>query len=215
MGLVIERFVYPLFQENTYLVGDEEARKAFIIDPGGPIQRVAEAVERHRWIPEAIILTHGHIDHLYGAAEAHRRFGVPVWIHAADEVWLHHLVTQSQMLGVPLAEEPPVGRSLADGDLLGLGASQARVIHTPGHSAGGICLHFAGARTLFTGDTLFAGSVGRTDLPEGDPAALLASIQERILPLGDEVVFYPGHGPDGTLGHERCSNPYLSSSARI
>jgi hydroxyacylglutathione hydrolase len=160
-----------------------------------------------------IVATHGHVDHVFGADELARRTGAPFHIHAGDEPFLRALPGQAAGLGFGAARAPAVAGWLADGDVLAVGGHEARVLHTPGHSPGGVSIWFPGDRLLFTGDTLFTGSVGRTDLPGGDGATLIRSIREKLFPLGDDVRFFPGHGPGGTLGEERVRNPYAGDDA--
>jgi hydroxyacylglutathione hydrolase len=210
MDLLIEAVTFPPFAENTYVVGDPESRQALLVDPGGRVDALADILARHQLEPVAIVATHGHIDHVSGVAEAKARFQVPFWLHEADRFWLEGLDMQAMLFGFPRGVTPQVERWLEDGDPIALGAQSGRVIHTPGHSPGGICLFFADAGILFTGDTLFANSVGRTDLPGGSSPDLAASIRARLYPLGDDVTFYPGHGPSGRLGHERTGNPFIS-----
>lgn len=210
MGLFIQVLVSPPFGENTYVVADPESRQALLIDPGGEASAVADVLARERLEPVAIVATHGHIDHVSGVSEAKARFQVPFWLHEADRLWLEGLDMQAMLFGFPRGEVPGVERWLGDGDSISLGAQSGRVIHTPGHTPGGICLFFPEAQALFTGDTLFANSVGRTDLPGGSLPDLVSSIRERLYPLGDEVTFYPGHGPGGRLGDERVGNPFIA-----
>ena len=213
MPLSIAAIVTPGFMENCYLVADEESGEALVVDPGGELDRIERGLADRQLRPTAIVLTHGHIDHVGVAAQAQRRLGVPLLAHADEREWLEALPVQAAMFGLPEVEIPKVDRCLADGEELPLGRQRARVIHTPGHSPGGICLFFPEARVLLTGDTLFARSIGRTDLPGGNLPALLRSIRERLFPLGDDVAFYPGHGPNGTLGEERRSNPFAGEAA--
>jgi glyoxylase-like metal-dependent hydrolase (beta-lactamase superfamily II) len=156
-----------------------------------------------------IFCTHGHIDHVAAGAEARALTGAPLQLHPADEGWLEALPRQAEMFGFDPVSPPTVDHRHADGESFRVGELEARVIHTPGHSAGSCSLLFPSEKVLFTGDTLFAGSVGRTDLPGGDFAALERSIRERLFPLGDDVRFHPGHGPSGTLGDERRANPFV------
>ncbi len=209
MSLVLEALQVGPFLENTYVVGDPATGLAWIVDPGGELPRVRQALESRGLSPVAVVLTHGHVDHVAGAAEARRHFGVPVWAHRDDAELVAALAVQAMMFGLPPAEGPPVARFLEHGEELKLGELAVRVLHTPGHTPGGICLFFPEEKALLTGDTLFRGSIGRTDLPGGDARALLSSIRERLFGLGDEVVFYPGHGPSGTLGLERRMNPFV------
>jgi glyoxylase-like metal-dependent hydrolase (beta-lactamase superfamily II) len=162
-----------------------------------------------------VFLTHGHVDHAAACAELQERLGVPVQLHAADRDWLSALPTQAAMFGFDgPVREPRVDRWHEDGDEVLVGSERGRVIHTPGHTRGSCALYFEGARQLVTGDTLFAGSVGRTDLPGGDFEALQRSIRERLFPLGDDVRFWPGHGPSALVGDERLENPFVGVRAR-
>jgi hydroxyacylglutathione hydrolase len=210
--LVIRQAVVGPFAENTWLVADSESGDAVVIDPGGDVDRVLALADRHFRVGR-VVATHGHVDHLFGAEELSSRTGATFHIHAGDEPFVRALPGQAAGLGFGAARSPRVASFLSDGETLMVGRHAARVIHTPGHSPGGICLHFPAEKVVFTGDTLFAGSVGRTDLPGGNAPELLRSIRERVLPLGDDVKFFPGHGPGGTLGEERRSNPYAGDDA--
>ncbi len=210
MDLLIEAVTSPPFAENTYVVAEPKSRQALLVDPGGRVDALADILARQQLEPVAIVATHGHIDHVSGVAEAKARFQVPFWLHEADRFWLEGLDMQAMLFGFPRGVIPQVERWLEDGDPVALGAQSGRVIHTPGHSPGGICIFFPEAKALFTGDTLFANSVGRTDLPGGSPPDLATSIRARLYPLGDDVTFYPGHGPSGRLGHERIGNPFIA-----
>ena len=158
-----------------------------------------------------ILLTHGHVDHAAGAAEAREATGAPVAIHPADLPWLAALPQQAAMFGLEEARPLVPDAPLADGETVRVGNQVATVIHTPGHCQGSVSLCFPDAGLVFTGDTLFQGSVGRTDLPGGDFDQLAESITRRLFPLGDDVRFLPGHGPGGTLGEERLHNPFVGS----
>jgi hydroxyacylglutathione hydrolase len=210
MSLFVQAQVVPPFRANAYVVGDLEAREALIVDPGGEIDALAHIAARTQLKLVALVATHAHIDHVGGAADAQRRFGVPLWMHAADRRWLEALDQQAAMFGLPRVQIPTVERWLEDGDAVGVGGRRGRAIHTPGHTPGGLCLFFPDDAALFTGDTLFVNSVGRTDLPGGSAQQLVASIRERLYPLGDEVTLYPGHGPPGRLGDERVGNPFVA-----
>ncbi len=210
MDLFVKALASPPFGENTYVAADLETRKALLVDPGGDLSPLEDVLSRERLEPVAIVATHAHIDHVAGVAAAKARFQVPFWLHEADAQWLEGLDLQAMMFGFPRGETPSVDRWLKGGDAVALGAQSGLVIHAPGHTPGGICLYFAGAGVLFTGDTLFANSVGRTDLPGGSLPDLVTSLRSRIYPLGDDVVFYPGHGPAGRLGDERVGNPFIA-----
>ena len=208
--LVVRHAVVGPFAENTYVVADSETGDALLVDPGGELERVLRLREPEGFTIRHIFVTHGHIDHVAGCAEAKRRLTVPLQIHAGDVDWIEVLPQQSEMFGFEAAgEKPGIDHLHTDGESLTVGEHVARVLHTPGHSRGSCCLFFEEARTLLVGDTLFAGSVGRTDLPGGDFEALERSIKDKLFPLGDDVTFFPGHGPGGTLGDERRSNPFV------
>jgi hydroxyacylglutathione hydrolase len=210
--LVVRQAVVGPFAENTWLVADSATGDALVIDPGGDTARVLGLAQPDFRIGR-ILATHGHVDHIAGAEELCRRTGAPFQIHPGDEPFVRALPGQAAGLGFGKARSPEVSAFLADGDTVRVGTHEARVIHTPGHSPGGVSLLFPADQVLFTGDTLFAGSVGRTDLPGGNAPELLRSIREKLFPLGDEVRFFPGHGPGGTLGEERRRNPYAGDAA--
>jgi glyoxylase-like metal-dependent hydrolase (beta-lactamase superfamily II) len=211
--LVVRRATVGPLQENAYLAGCDVTGEAVLVDAGAELARLLALREPGGFSIRRIFLTHGHADHVAAAAAAKAATGAPVTVHAGDEPWVRRFGEHAGFLGLDREAGPALDRLHADGEELRIGDEVGRVIHTPGHSAGGCSLHFAGAKVLFTGDTLFAGSVGRTDLPGGDLDALIASIRERLFPLGDDVRFYPGHGPAGTLGDERRLNPFAGEPA--
>ncbi len=212
--LDVRHAVVGPFAANAYVAACRSTGEAVLVDPGGEIPRVLGLREPGGWKIVRIFCTHGHVDHVAGGAEARAVTGAPLQIHAADEGCLAALPRQAEIFGFDPVEPPAVDARHADGETFRLGALEARVIHTPGHSPGSSCLFFPEARILFTGDTLFSGSVGRTDLPGGDFDAILSSIEKKLFGLGDDVRFYPGHGPGGTLGDERRSNPFVGEDAR-
>jgi glyoxylase-like metal-dependent hydrolase (beta-lactamase superfamily II) len=213
--LVVRTTVVGPFAENTLLVADSDSGDALLVDPGGDLDRVLASAGPGGVRVNGIFLTHGHIDHVAGCAEAQERLGVPCQIHAADRDWLEAIPQQAEMFGFERPGAiPRVDRFHEHGDTVRVGEHVGRVLHTPGHSQGSCCLWFEGARTLLSGDTLFAGSVGRTDLPGGDFGRLATSIVERLFTLGDEIRFYPGHGPGGALGDERRTNPFVGEATR-
>jgi glyoxylase-like metal-dependent hydrolase (beta-lactamase superfamily II) len=212
--LVVRAVAVTPLASNCFLVADPVSREAVLIDPGDFTPEVAALVEPEGFRIGRVICTHGHIDHVMGAMRAKRALGVPLWLHAGDLGQLDRIPQLSEMFGFGAPELPAVDHHPADGETFTLGTHEARVIHTPGHSPGGICLHFPAAKILFTGDTLFVGSVGRTDLPGGDWRSLAGSIKGKLFPLGDDVRFFPGHGPPGRLGDERISNPFVGERAR-
>ena len=213
--LIVRSTVVGPFAENTLLLGDTESGAAILVDPGGELARVAAMLEPGGFRVTRIVLTHGHIDHVAGCAEAKRTFGAPSQMHAADAPWIDVVPQQAEMFGFDGARErPEIDRFHEDGEEFPVGEHTCRVIHTPGHSRGSCCLLFEKARVLVAGDTLFAGSVGRTDLPGGDFGDLERSIRERLFPLGDDLRFYPGHGPSALLGDERRTNPFVGEATR-
>jgi glyoxylase-like metal-dependent hydrolase (beta-lactamase superfamily II) len=199
--------VGPL-QSNSYLLADEVTREAALFDPGMESEPVADILARERLTVTAIVNTHGHFDHVFGNAYFKAKTGAPLLMHRADLDLVKRLEEQSLYFGFRATPSPPPDRFLEEGDEVRVGGIRLRVLHTPGHSAGGICLVTDG--TAFVGDTLFAGSIGRTDLPGGSAETLLTSIREKLLTLPDDTVIYPGHGPATTIGHERRHNPFLT-----
>ncbi len=198
------------FQQNCMILWDDAAMRAAVIDPGGDLPRIEAAIAQAGVTVEAIWLTHGHVDHAAGAAELKERLGVPViGPHEADAFLLERLPETGGAYGIPARAVTP-DRWLAEGDALALGDLAFSVLHCPGHSPGSVVLVNAAQRFAIVGDVLFQGSVGRTDLPGGDHAALIRSIKDKVLPLGDDVTFLPGHGPAGRVGEERVRNPFLA-----
>jgi glyoxylase-like metal-dependent hydrolase (beta-lactamase superfamily II) len=200
------------FQENTYLVVDEETNRAVLIDPGDEPQRLIAMVEQSGATLDAIWLTHAHIDHVGGIAGVRRRWEVPVHLHPDDLKLYARAPQQAAMYGLPFDQPDPPDAELADGMTVSVGNLVFDVIHTPGHAPGHVI--FKHGDTVFGGDLLFAGSIGRTDLPFCDPSKMEESLA-RICELDDATVFHPGHGPRTTVGHERATNGFLTGSARI
>ncbi|HEX2553343.1 MAG TPA: MBL fold metallo-hydrolase [Microvirga sp.] len=201
--------VTPL-QQNCTLLWCEETLKAAVIDPGGDLLRIQEAVAKAGVAVERILLTHGHIDHAGGAAELKERLGVPIeGPHRADLFLLERLPETGRSFGIAGARAVTPDRWLDEGDAVTIGNASLGVLHCPGHSPGSVAFVQAELRFAVVGDVIFRGSVGRTDLPGGDPAALMRSIRDKILPLGDDVTFICGHGPASTVGAERATNPFL------
>ncbi len=202
------------FQQNCSLLVDEATNKAAIVDPGGDLDRVLGALERSGAELEKILVTHGHIDHCGAVAELRRRTGVPVeGPQREDAFWIAQLASQGERFGFEGAEAFEPDRWLEQGDTVRVGSVVLEVRHCPGHTPGHVVFYSPADRIAIVGDVLFAGSVGRTDFPRGDPQALVRSIRENLFPLGDDVAFVPGHGPVSTFGAERESNPYVSDRA--
>ncbi len=197
---------------NCSIVGDEEGGEAVVIDPGDEVERVQVVLERHRLRVKYIIATHAHIDHVGGIEKLKRSTGAAVLMHAADLPLYQNLATQAAWLGVRPPGVVEVDQFLKEGDTLRWGARTLRVLHTPGHSPGSISLHLPGKDTrVFSGDTLFQASIGRTDLWGGSLDEILRSIRNSLLPFPDETPVFPGHGPATTIGREREFNPFLKT----
>jgi hydroxyacylglutathione hydrolase len=212
--LVVRHTVVGPLQSNGYLAGCSETQEAILIDPGAEVPRLLGMREPGGFRITRIVFTHGHIDHVAGGAEAQRTLGVPIQTHAGDRNWLESLVPQATMLGFERPDAPlAIDHFHQDGEVFQVGRYEGRIIHTPGHTRGSCCVFFAEPKVLFSGDTLFVGSVGRTDLIDGDFAALERSISTRLFTLGDDVRFYPGHGPSGLIGNERMHNPFVGARA--
>ncbi len=205
--LVVEKFTVGPFQENTFLVGCGVTRQAVFIDPGDEADRLAAAVEDAGLTLIGILNTHAHIDHIGAVQELKERFGVPFALHPDDEFLLDQARLHAALFGVRAPPRPAVDRYLVPGEQIPVGQRLFRVLFVPGHAPGHVA--FATEGHVFSGDTLFAGSIGRTDLPGGDYETLIRSIREELLPLGDDIEVHPGHMEDTTIGRERRSNPFL------
>ncbi|KQT45115.1 hypothetical protein ASG43_12475 [Aureimonas sp. Leaf454] len=202
-----------VFQQNCCFLYDPDDKVGVVVDPGGDVPKILAAADELGIDIREIWLTHGHLDHAGGAMALKAKLGgIPiVGPHKADAELLAHIENQAKMFGVPDHLENAVpDRWLTDGETVGFGRHVFEVLHCPGHAPGHVVFFHRAARFLHAGDVLFAGSIGRTDLPGGDHATLIRSIREKVLPLGDDVAFLCGHGPGGTLGHERRTNPYLT-----
>lgn len=200
-------FVLGPFQENTYLLSDATTRDAVFIDPGDDGDALADVVRTHELTLAAIWLTHAHIDHIGGIAGLKRHFDVPIFLHPHDLPIYESATEVAKMYELPFEEPPPPERTLAEGDSVAMGTLSFRVMHLPGHAPGHVA--FVGHGAAFVGDCLFAGSVGRTDLPLGDAAQLEMSL-ERLASLPLDTRVLAGHGPETTIGRERASNPFLA-----
>jgi hydroxyacylglutathione hydrolase len=203
--------VGPL-QCNCSVIGDEKTREAMVIDPGDDVEQVLELVRKHNLQVKQIVVTHAHIDHVGGAMKLRQATGAPILLNQNDYALLKMLDVQAAWIGMPTPGKVEIDHSIGHGDSVKAGSLSADVLHTPGHTEGSICLYFAPEKKLIAGDTLFAGSIGRTDLPGGSYKKIMNSLHERVLALPDETVVVPGHGPVTTIAEERESNPFLVKS---
>jgi len=199
------------FAQNSSLIWCTETRAAAIIDPGGDLDKIMQAVDDAKVAPQKILLTHGHIDHVGFTVELAQQTGLPIiGPHRDDQFLLDTLNEYGKMLGLPHSGPIKPDRWLEDGDQIQLGNQQLQVIHCPGHTPGHVVFYHAPSRLAVVGDVLFQHSIGRTDFPRGNHADLINSIKSKLLPLGDDIEFIPGHGPNSSFGEERLHNPFLN-----
>src|SRR6266536_773578 len=224
--MIIEEITVTAFQQHTRVLGCEKTRRAICIDPGDDSKRIASAIDSYGLELQAIALTHAHLDHIGGVASLKKlKPEAKVLLHKADEFIYEALPEQPSWIGIPRNqwranglefEAPPkVDEYWTDGQTFTVGELQKKVIHCPGHTPGHVVLFEQKERKVFVGDVLFAGSVGRTDLPGGSSEQLMDSITNKLLPLGDDVVVFSGHGPVTTIGQERLSNPFLTGTYQL
>lgn len=209
MALRVETIANGPFVENAFVLWDEETKKAVIVDPGDEPDRIAGCPRVLGLETTEILCTHAHVDHVGAVSELKGRLGVPFALHSAERPVLQSMGAQAAMFGLGRVAPPEVERWLEEGDEIVVGSIKGRVIHTPGHTPGGCCFYFESAKVLMAGDTLFQGSIGRTDLPGGSFEQIIASIKDKLLPLGADVVVHCGHGPQTTLGMEARYNPFV------
>jgi glyoxylase-like metal-dependent hydrolase (beta-lactamase superfamily II) len=231
-NLIHEILPVGMLQCNCHIVGDPQTREAIVIDPGDDAARILEVIASHHLKVTAIVVTHTHIDHVIGLRRVHQATGAPVYVHADDVDLYRMLEVQASWLGWKTPESVKIDQLLREGDVIHWGPYQAQIIHTPGHTPGSVCLYMpsdlpvartesntaksaravSGTGQLFAGDTLFAGSIGRTDLWGGSFAGIIRSLKGKLLELPDDTVVHPGHGASTTIGKERATNPFLAGN---
>jgi glyoxylase-like metal-dependent hydrolase (beta-lactamase superfamily II) len=208
----VETITVGAFQENAYLIVDDQSNRAVIVDPGGESERLIDAIDASGATLEAIWVTHAHVDHVGAIAAIRRKWDVPIYLHPLDRRLYEAASRQAEVYGLPFEEPPPPDREFAEGQNVKVGNTEMRVMHAPGHAPGHVVIH--GDGIALVGDCIFAGSIGRTDLPFSNPPQLAATL-EKLAALPADTVVYPGHGVETTIGEERLSNPFLNGTARI
>jgi len=197
------------FEQNCTLLWCEKTHEAAVVDPGGDLDRILQAVAQEGVVLKKILVTHGHVDHAGGAAELAERLGLPIeGPHEEDRFWIEGMPQQSRMFGIGGVRSFEPARWLKDGDVVSFGEVELQVLHCPGHTPGHVVFYHAPSKLAQVGDVIFQGSIGRTDFPRGDYDTLIHSIRDKLFPLGDEVAFIPGHGPMSSMGEERRYNPF-------
>jgi hydroxyacylglutathione hydrolase len=215
MIIIETRAVGPFFK-NGFVVGCDRTKEAVLIDPGDEVGGLLDFATTQSLTISHILLTHAHVDHVSGVAAAKRTLGAPVYLHRDDLFLYERAVEFGRMFGIEVEPQPPIDRFYSAGEIIAFGDYAARPHPTPGHCPGGVCLQIGtttdAGKDLFVGDTLFAGSIGRTDLPGGDYATLIRSIRNVLFAFGDDARVHPGHGPSTTIGQERRTNPFLTGT---
>jgi hydroxyacylglutathione hydrolase len=207
--MIHEIFPVGPLQCNCSVIGDETTREAIVIDPGDDIDSVVAALAKHKLTVKQIVITHAHIDHVGGAMKLKKLTGAPILLNENDTALLKMLDIQAAWVGMKSPGQVSIDSSLPNGHVISVGKLSANVMHTPGHTEGSVCIYFPAEQKLIAGDTLFAGSIGRTDLPGGDFDTIMRSLHRDVLALPDETLVVPGHGELTTIGDERATNPFL------
>ncbi|RJP93963.1 MAG: MBL fold metallo-hydrolase [Desulfobacteraceae bacterium] len=205
--MIIKTLALGPIMANCFIVGCENTKSAVVIDPGDEVNKILLSLAESKLTVKYIINTHGHFDHVGANKRLKAATGAPILIHKADAEMLAQVSLSAMAFGMSGEDSPPADQTISEGDKITFGDITLTVLHTPGHSLGGVSLHFDGV--VFVGDSLFAGSIGRTDFPGGDYDTLIRSIKTKLFPLGDDVVVYSGHGPASTIGREKRFNPFL------
>ncbi|WP_241262777.1 MBL fold metallo-hydrolase [Parahaliea mediterranea] len=213
MSIKVSIVPVTAYQQNCSILKCETTGKAAIVDPGGDVERILEAVKSMDASVEKILLTHGHMDHCAASDILRQQLSVPIeGPEKEDDFWIAKLPEWCQMAGFPHADAFVPDRWLEDGDTVSVGEQELEVYHCPGHTPGHVVFLHRGQRLAWVGDVLFQGSIGRTDFPRGNHDELIASIRDKLFPLGDDITFIPGHGPTSTFGQERQTNPFVADS---
>lgn len=211
--MIVESQAVEPFFKNGFVIGCEQTREAVLIDPGDEVASLLSFAEQNQLAIRYILLTHAHVDHVTGVAAAKRALHVPVYLHRDDLFLYERAVQTGALFGLNVEPQPPIDEFYTPNQVIPFGTYEVRPHHTPGHCPGGVCLQVGKkgevGKELFVGDTLFAGAIGRTDLPGADHATLIASIRNVLLAFDDDAIVHPGHGPDTTIGRERRTNPFL------
>lgn len=207
--MLLSTVVVTEFMTNCYIVGDEASKEAIIIDPGGEAKKILQEVEKMGVKVLALVNTHAHVDHIGALKDVKAALGVSVMLHQGELPVLKSASRMARLFGISIDDPPEPDRFLSEGDEIPVGSMSLKVLETPGHSPGGISLVTSDGKFCFAGDSLFAGSIGRTDLPGGDYNTLIQAIKSKLIPLGDDVKVFTGHGPATTIGAERRYNPFL------
>jgi len=207
--MIVRSFPVPPLGCNCSIIGDPVTKQAMVVDPGGAHQRILDELRELTLTVSCIVHTHAHFDHFLASGEMQQATGAPLCLHKADQALWDNLELQCRVFGVPYTPVPPPNRWLQDGEMLSLGEVQATTLHTPGHTPGSLCFHFEGEKMVIAGDTLFHGSIGRTDLWGGDAKAIEHSIKTRLYALDEATRVITGHGPETTIGFEMRLNPFV------
>lgn len=213
--MTIQCTIVPVtaYQQNCSIIKCQATGKAAVVDPGGDVERILEAAKNMDATIEKVILTHGHMDHCAASDILRQQLNIPIeGPHKEDEFWIAKLPEWCDMSGFPHADAFEPDRWLEEGDIVTVGEAELKVLFCPGHTPGHIVFYYDEQKVAWVGDVIFQGSIGRTDFPKGDAEQLVASIREKLFPLGDDVTFIPGHGPTSTFGQERRTNPFVSDS---
>ncbi|MDP8939482.1 MAG: MBL fold metallo-hydrolase [Actinomycetota bacterium] len=213
--MILEMLTVGPFQENCYVIGDEASGEGALVDPGDEAYRIALAVEQTEVEIGQILLTHAHIDHIGAVAQLAEEYACPILIHAEAEPMLAQAPTQAMMMGLKFGKVPSADRYIEDEEVVEVGGLRLKALYTPGHAPGHLAFYVEEEGLVLSGDALFAGSVGRVDLPGGSMEVLMNSITERLLTLPDETRVYPGHGPETTIGNEKAYNPFLAGGGLL